>query len=129
MDQLKITIGNEIVKAKFLDKEAPNVCNVIREHCPLEGKLNHAKICNNEVFFQVPFFMDEKENFKLPEVGEIGFWNVRQTICIWYDDMKPLGPTICFAKITDNIEGFQKEAEKNWEKQGTSIKLEMMNKI
>jgi len=128
MDRLKITIGNEIVTAELLDKEAPNVCKAIKEHLPLQGKLNHAKICNNEVFFQAPFFIDEKDNFKLPEPGDIGFWNVRQTICIWYDDMKPLGPTICFAKIIDNFKGFQKEAAKIWDKQGQLIKFEILNK-
>ncbi|HDR15192.1 MAG TPA: DUF3830 family protein [Desulfobacteraceae bacterium] len=126
MDQLKITIGNEIVRARLLEEEAPNVCKVIKKHCPLQGKLNHAKICDNEVFFQAPFFIEEKENFQLPQAGDIGFWNVRQTICVWYDDMKPLGPTICFARIIDNLKGFQKEARKTWEKQGTKIEFQLI---
>ena len=126
MSTLRIKIGGEIVKAELQEKEAPQTCRIIKEFAPLEGKLTHAKICDHEVYFQVPFFIDEKENPKIPKVGDIGFWNVRQTICIWYDNMQPLGPTNLFARITDNLEGFQREAQKVWLKQGTRIRFEVV---
>lgn len=127
MSTLMIKIGKETVKAKLLEKEAPNTSKILKRFFPLEGKLNHAKICDNEVFFQVPFLVDEKENFQLPQAGDIGFWNVRQTVCIWYDRMEPLGPTVLFARITDNLKGFQKEARATWLKQGTKIRFELID--
>ncbi len=127
MSKLLITIGREKVWAELFEKEAPKTCRVIKRHAPLEGFLNHAKICDHEVFFQAPFFIDAKENPKFPVPGDIGFWNIRQTICIWYDKMEPLGPTNLFARITGNLKGFQKEARKTWSKQGTQIRFEVVD--
>ena len=125
MDRVKITIGNQVVFAELFTEEAPEAVQIIRSHLPITSRLNHSKICDNEVFFQVPFFIDKKEHFQLPTIGDIGFWNIRQTVCIWYDTMQPLGPTILIGKIVENIEGFAEEAGKTWEKQGTPIRMEM----
>jgi hypothetical protein len=127
MSRLLIKIGKETVRARLLEKEAPNTCRILKKFSPMEGLLNHAKICDHEVFFQAPFFIDEKENAVVPKPGDIGFWNVRQTFCIWYDKMEPLGPTNLFAQITDNLQGFQKEALNTWKKQGTKIRFEVID--
>ncbi len=124
MDRLKITIGNQVVIAKLLTDEAPVAVHIIGSHLPIISRLNHSKICDNEVFCQVPFFIDTRENYRLPTIGDIGFWNIRQTVCIWYDSMQPLGPTILFGKIIENLEGFKKEARQTWERQGTPIRIE-----
>lgn len=125
MDIIKITIGNQVVMAKLLTDEAPETVKIIQSHLPMESRVNHSKICDNEVFFQVPFFIDKKENYTLPKIGDIGFWNIRQTICIWYDTMQPLGPTILFGKIVENLSGFKKVATETWKRQGTPIRVEM----
>ena len=125
MSQLKIRLGDQIVRAKLLEDNAPRTCEIVKAHLPMVSRLSHAKICDNEVFFQVPFFIDEKENFTLPKAGDIGFWNVRQTICVWYDQMEPLGPTILFARIIENLEGFKKVAMETWSQQGAVIRVEL----
>lgn len=126
MKELIITIGDERVKAKLLWDKAPQTCALIEKHAPLEGRLNHAKVCDNEVFFQVPFFLDEKENPVWPVAGDIGYWPVRQTVCIWYGDMKPLGPTNLFAKIVpEDLPIFAEIASYVWKKQGYRIKFQV----
>jgi len=127
MSKLLINIGKETARADLFEKEAPKTCKLLKKYSPLDGLLNHAKICDHEVFFQAPFFIDEKENPKIPIPGDIGFWNVRQTICIWYDKMEPLGPTNLFARITENLEGFQKDARNTWSKQGTKIRFQVLD--
>jgi len=37
--------------------------------------------------------------------------------------MKPLGATPTFGRITENLEAFQREAVKVWEKPGTIVTL------
>ena len=127
MSTVKIKIGRHTVRAKLLEEEAPKTCRIVKKFSPLEGKLNHSKICDNEVFFKVPFFIDEMENQQTAQAGDIGFWNVRQTFCIWYDDMIPLVPINLSAKITDNLEGFKKEARNTWLSQGTKIRFEVVD--
>lgn len=127
MKQLKITIGGQVVRAKLMVETTPNFIKLLEQYVPFEGKLNHAKVCDNEVFIQAPFFKDEKENPIMPVPGDIGYFPVRQTVCIWYGPMKPLGPSTVFAKIfPEDLPKFAGVASKVWANQGTPLKLEIV---
>jgi len=121
--EIIITIGDVECTAELLTEQAPRACALIEAALPITGRATHAKLVDREVFFLIPFFIDEQENPRVSEKGDIAFWNGRQTICIFYDDMKPLGATPTFARFTGNLEGFQREAVKVWEKPGTIITL------
>ena len=121
--EIIMTIGNEECTVELLTEQAPRMCEIIESALPLTGMATHAKLVGREVFFPVPFYIDEQENPQISEKGDLAFWNARQTLCIFYDDMKPLGATPTFGRITGNLEGFQREAVKVWEKPGTIITL------
>lgn len=121
--EITILIGDEECTAELFTEQAPHTCEIIKNALPLSGVLSHAKLVDREVFFPVPFFIDEHENPKVSEEGDLAFWNARQTLCIFYDDMVPLGATPTFGRITGNLEGFQREAARVWEEPGTMITL------
>jgi hypothetical protein len=121
--RITILIGDEVCTAELLTEQAPHTCEAIEKALPLKGMLSHAKLVDREVFFPVPFFIDEQENPKRSETGDIAFWGARQTVCFFFDDMVPLGATPTFGRITGNLEGFQREAAKVWEQPGTWITL------
>ena len=121
--EITILIGDEVCRAELLTEEAPSICEAIQKALPLTGMLSHAKLVDREVFFPVPFFVDEQENPKLSEKGDIAFWGARQTVCFFFDDMVPLGATPTFGRITGNLAGFQREAARVWEQPGTRITL------
>ena len=121
--EIIMTIGDEECTVELLTEQAPHMCKIIESALPLAGMATHAKLVNREVFFPVPFYIDEQENPQVSEKGDLAFWNARQTLCIFYDGMKPLGATPTFGRITGNLEGFQREAVKVWEKPGTIITL------
>ncbi len=121
--EITILIGDQECTAELLTEEAPRTCEIIESVLPLTGLLSHAKLVDREVFFPVPFFIDEPENMKVSEKGDLAFWNGRQTLCIFYDDMTPLGATPTFGRITGNLAGLQKEAARVWENPGTVITL------
>lgn len=121
--EITILIGDEECVAELLTEQAPRICEIIAEALPITGMATHAKLVDREVFFPVPFFIDEMENPKVSEKGDIAFWGARQTVCFFFDDMVPLGATPTFAQITGNLEGFQREANKVWENPGTIITL------
>ena len=121
--EIIMTIGDEACTVELLTAQAPRTCEIIEGALPLAGMATHAKLVSREVFFPVPFYIDEQENPQVSEKGDLAFWNARQTLCIFYDDMKPLGATPTFGRITRNLEGFQREAVKVWEKPGTIITL------
>ncbi len=121
--QITILIGNEECTAELLTDLAPKTCRIIEDALPLTGVLSHAKLVDREVFFQVPFFIDEPENMKRSEKGDLAYWNARQTLCIFFDDMVPLAPITTFGRITGNLEGLQREAAEVWEKPGKRITI------
>jgi hypothetical protein len=121
--KITIVIGDQECTAELLNEQAPHTCAAIERALPLKGVLSHAKLVDREVFFPVPFFIDEPENMKVSEKGDLAFWNSRQTFCIFYDDMVPLGATPTFGRITGNLEGLQREAAKVWEKAGMTITI------
>ena len=121
--EITILIGDEECTAQLLTEQAPRMCEIIGEALPVTGMATHAKLVDREVFFPVPFFIDEMENPKVSEKGDIAFWGARQTVCFFFDDMVPLGATPTFARITGNLEGFHREANKVWENPGTIITL------
>ena len=121
--EITILIGKEECTAELLTKDAPHTCRIIEQALPLTGILSHAKLVDREVFFQVPFFIDEQENMKMSEKGDLAFWNGRQTLCIFFDDMVPLGSITTFGRITGNLAGLQREASAVWETPGKRIVL------
>lgn len=121
--EIIVLIGDQECTAELLTEQAPRTCEIIEQALPISGMATHAKLVDREVFFPVPFFIDEQENPRVSQKGDIAFWNARQTICIFYDDMTPLGATPTFGRITGNLEGFQREAVKVWEKPGMIITL------
>ena len=121
--EIFIQIGEEECTAELLTEQAPRTCEIIEQALPITGLATHAKLVDREVFFPVPFYIDAEENPKVSEKGDLAFWNARQTLCIFYDDMTPLGATPTFGRITGNLAGFQREAVKVWEKPWTIITL------
>ena len=121
--EITIQIGLEECTAELLTEQAPRTCEIIEQALPITGLATHAKLVDREIFFPVPFYIDAEENPKISEKGDLAFWNARQTLCIFYDDMTPLGATPTFGRITGNLAGFQREAVKVWEKPGTLITL------
>jgi hypothetical protein len=121
--EISVLIGDQECTVELLTEQAPRTCEIIEQGLPISGMATHAKLVDREIFFPVPFFIDEQENPRVSQKGDIAFWNARQTICIFYDDMTPLGATPTFGRITGNLEGFQREAVKVWEKPGMIITL------
>lgn len=126
---LEITIDDVLVRAELLVEEAPVTCENIKSFSPIQGLLNHAKICDNEVFVMVPFYQDKTENMKIPEIGELGYWVARQTICIWFDKTVPLGPSNIFARILpEDIKRFAEVGRRVWtNEKDIFIKMEIKN--
>jgi hypothetical protein len=121
--KISIQLGDEKAIAVLLDDKAPETCEAIWNTLPYETEAHHSRICNHEIIFAMPVVVD-MENPVLPVVGDVGYWCVRQCVNLWYDEMKPLGKTALFAKITENLEGFRKEAIKVWQHPGGKIKLD-----
>jgi len=128
MKKLRILFAERIVYAKLLVDEAPKTVAALEAHCPFEALLHHAKICDNEIFFHAPFNVDENENPVYSAPGHVGFFNTRQTICMWYDTTVPLGCCNLFALVEPRSMQLLAEACAHvWDEQGGIVKLEVVD--
>jgi len=127
-EKLVIQVGSEKAEAMLLWEDAPNICRAIWEHLPIQSSGTHAKICNHELMFMLPFVVD-RENLQQVKPGCVGLWDTRNMVNIWYDDpgpIGPLGPTALFAVVTKNLEGIGREIAKSWNKPGVLVKFEQV---
>ena len=122
MGRMIIEVEGEGYRTELLEGEAPLTCALWKDNLPAISLLSHAKICDNEITAQVPFFIDLEENMVRPGAGDIGFWRLRPTVCMWYDDMEPLGPTNLFARVVpDDLARFQAMARRVWTNPGAEV--------
>lgn len=128
MKKLKLTFDDKVFYARLLTEDAPITCAQVEANCPCVCYMHHAKICDNEIFFHAPFNCDLWENPVYSEPGHFGFFNTRQTVCVWYDDMIPLGCNNLFALMDPEcLPSFAESCRKLWEDQYCKeIKMEVV---
>ena len=126
--RISIQVGTEKAEAKLLWDDAPNICKAIWEHLPILSSGTHAKICNHELMFMLPFVVD-RENLQEVTPGCVGLWDVRNMVNLWYGDPGPIGPlglTALFAVVTKNLEGLGREIAKCWNSPGAVVRIERL---
>lgn len=129
MKMLKLTFHGKDFYARLLEKEAPNTIAAIASAGAFSSRTGYAKLADREFFFQTPVFVDEMENPTYSEKGHVIFYGPRQSICVFYDDLIPLGYVNQFGIIEgDQLEELKKEADTIWEKQGDVIQVEVVER-
>ncbi|MBW1699241.1 MAG: DUF3830 family protein [Deltaproteobacteria bacterium] len=121
--ELKMRVGDEVARIVLLEDEAPETCKKVLASLPLKGNLIHAKIAGKEFFFKAPFFCDPENRVQAQEAGNIGYYDGANSICVFYGAEPGIGEVNLFARITENLEGIQKEGEKGWKRQGAEIEI------
>ncbi len=125
--KLKISTNEYTIHATLLENQAPETIKILKEELPVKSLMRHSRICENEAMIPVPFHIDSKENPVYPSIGSIGFYNTRQVICIWYEEMIPLGPTNLFAQIDqEDLALCQKVLDELWNESGILVSLEIV---
>ncbi|MDV3429405.1 MAG: DUF3830 family protein [Bacillota bacterium] len=128
MKKLKITFHQKSFYASLLEKEAPNTIAAIEAICPFKSRVSYAKLADREFFFQTPAFYDLVENPTYSQAGDVAFYGSRQCICIFYDNLTPLGFVNQFASIEPaDLGRLRTEADTIWEKQGDIIQIEVID--
>lgn len=125
--KLKMTFGSDEIFATLLEDKAPGTIAALEKVLPYQARMHHAKICDNEVFCRVPAEYDKKENPEYSVPGHISFFNFRQTVCLWYGEMKPLGYSNLFATVDEEyMPRLAQICGDIWKEQGGIVKLEFV---
>ena len=125
---LKFSFHGKDLYANLLVDEAPITCKAVEEACPFESRMAHAKIVYNEAI--IPTLIkgpSSRENPIPNKPGDIGLYDIPNTICCWHGDMKPLGAGNVFARFTKaQMDAFHEEAVKLWEEPGCRVVVDVI---
>lgn len=128
MKKLKFTFNGKDFYADMLDNQAPLTCKAVEDACPFETRWTHAKIVYNEVFCLTKIKGPVERENPIPNLpGDIGLFDMPQTICCWHGDMKPLGSGNVFARFNpEQMKVFHEEAVKLWEMQSCPVVVDVV---
>ncbi len=123
--ELNIRVGEEVGSLVLFDDAAPKTCKKIMESLPLKSAAIIAKVAGSELMMRIPVFVDTgmENEVQAQEAGNVCFWPFSNNICIFCKDLPGLGNVSLVGKITENLEGIQREAEKCRKKQGAIMEI------
>jgi len=78
-----------------------------------------------ELMIRVPYFLDSggENEITAQEPGNVCFVPGAQNVCVFCEDLPGLGPCSWIGKITENLEGIQREARECKAQQGTVVEI------
>jgi len=119
-----IRIGSRTAVAELLDDVSPRTCRQLAAAMPLTSRVNHAKVAGRELFCFVPFQEELESPVVAQRAGNIGYYPLRQTICVFYEDMPGAGEVTPLARVVENLDGIVAAGLDAWQRQGATISFE-----
>lgn len=123
--QLNLRVGDEVASFVLFEDKAPKTCQKLVESLPLKSVAIIAKVAGLEIMMRVPFFVDTggENEITAQEPGNVCFVPGSQNVCIFCEDLPGLGPCSWIGRITENLEGIQREARKCKKQQGAEMEI------
>lgn len=129
MERLKVTFDGKSFYADLLPDEAPKVIDAIRTTGAFDSFLVYAKICDHELTWTTPVYVDECENPVWDETpGNVIYYPPNQAICIFYGNSPSVAECSKFAVMpSDELARMVPSADKVWANQGMRITTEIVD--
>jgi hypothetical protein len=123
--ELKLRVGDETATFVLFEDKAPKSCKALVESLPLKSTAIIAKVAGLELMIRAPYFLDSggENEITAQEPGNICYVPGAQNVCVFCEDLPGLGPCSWIGKITENLEGIQREARKCKEQQGAEVEI------
>jgi len=96
---------------------APRTVDAIVKKLPFEGR---AALWKEEVYFEIPVKMGEEKAKSKVAKGDLAFWPMGNSLCIFYGESQPYSPVNIVGKVTKNLELFERV------KSGSVIRVERL---
>lgn len=126
--EIEIQIGDTVVGATLLEKEAPKTCEAIWSILPFENEAHPAKIAGVEIYFMAAprILLEEMENpVKVHDVppGTVSYYPTRPYIQMFLGELVGTWNLYvnAFARVTENLEGARQAAVRAWTRSGEKV--------
>ena len=124
-NDVKLRVGDELATLELFEDKAPKSCKRLIEALPLASSAIIAKVAGLEIMIRVPFFLDAggENQITAQEPGNVCFVPGAQNVCVFCEQLPGLGPCSWIGKITENLDGIQREARRCKEQQGAKVEI------
>jgi hypothetical protein len=119
-----LTFGDEVIVAALSDSDAPRTTEAFWQLLPLESRVSHAKVAGPELMFTTPLHEEIEAPIKEQSNGNICYYPLRQTVCVFYGDLPGAGYVTPLATVVENLEGLARAGAAAWQEQGASVLIE-----
>lgn len=115
---IKIFVEN-LGEAKGVLKRllAPRTVDAITRILPIEGR---AALLNGGIYFEIPLRMGGEKPRGTVKRGDLAYWPLSQSFCIFFKDTRPHTPVNLIGQIVENMEIFSEV------KSGAKIRVEKL---
>jgi hypothetical protein len=123
--ELKLRVGDELATLVLFEDKAPKSCRRLVESLPLRSSAIIAKVAGLEIMIRVPYFLDTggENEITAQSPGNVCFVPGAQNVCVFCEQLPGLGPCSWIGRITENLEGIQREARKCRRRQGAAVEI------
>lgn len=105
--KIKMKFGDHKIECELLDVDAPKTCEKLWEALPVKSVTTNAKFVGDELIIMEPVMADEENQLKDVGRGDVGYYPLQQTLCIFFGDLLPFGFCNIVAKVTDGLDGLK----------------------
>ncbi|MEM4446887.1 MAG: cyclophilin-like fold protein [Candidatus Jordarchaeales archaeon] len=97
--------------------KAPSTVDAFFNALPITSEVNVWQ--NKEVYFSVGINVGEENAKESVEVGEIAYWPMGDSLCVFYDKIRPYSEVNPVGRVVKGLEVFRSA------KQGAKVKVEL----
>jgi len=105
--KIEMKLGDHKIQCELLDEDAPLTCDKLWESLPVKSLTTNAKFVGDELIVMVPVMADEENQLKDVGRGDVGYYPLQQTLCIFFGDLLPFGFCNIVAKVTEGLDGLK----------------------
>ena len=123
--EVKLRVGEETAAMVLFVDKAPKSCKKLIESLPFKSTAIIAKVAGLEIMIRAPFFVDTggENEITAQQPGNVCYVPGAQNVCVFCEELPGLGPCSWIGKISENLEGIQREAHKCKEQQGAEVEI------
>ena len=103
--QIEIKFEGHKIVCDLMDEDAPETCAKLWDTLPVKSVTTNAKFVGDELIVMVPFMAEKENQLKDVGKGDVGYYPLQQTLCIFYGELLPFGFCNIVAKVTEGLEG------------------------
>lgn len=124
--RIEMALGDAVAEVELYQDKCSRTVEAFMSLLPFGSTVNHAKVAGAEFFCFVPMVEELESPVVKQATGNLGYYPLRQTLCVFYEDMPGAGQVTPLGRIVTNLDAVIREGLKAWQQQGAEVRFREM---